>query len=1092
MRRASLCLLFSVVVIQTGTARPAQAAEATLRFDKETAAVINARRWDEPQAVWMDKADRKAPLFFDAVHRFLLLRFPGCADAIAAKLAEGHTIASAKLVLHFDKQEFLRVRGGYTYRGRMLKDKKEPQWHARAWAVQKPWTDNAKVGPTWNAYINGTGYWRGGGAFDSKADRSAKPLGQVKLSKEQPDGQIDITALLTSSTAGTDMGTRLRQLEACGFLLDRPELYMRSLGTHGVPTGVCRMWIKDPELVVTFKPGPRSARVKLPPPIDVAALAERLKAAGGDGKPTTVIPDNLPELAKKWRTKPADMPQWMWDRLEEMRRMPTAFEKSHFLHSVWDKLDSADPKLYAEGVQSILAIPPGYYLGHTNMVMHIALARYGETLPDVVRYHLRCYYRAHWDPPYGRTEATPHHRVGYYGGMATLNHQSQRRGGALLAAELLGLEDLLTHARASLSLLNRQMIYNEGTIQERGDTFYLCITLGCLQQVARFSTDPLTRLKASLGVEKMLHELNTTYHPGLRRQVSRIGRRYRRDDLVLVQCLPRGVLHTLSKKGVLIHTDKLQHQGLMTYRFASSSPDRSAIVGPWGREWESNAIDEKPIPFLSVATDTVRRHLMKDPAYNVTYLGKSYGLSSQNCEVIREYPVVAVWRRPDRTVEKLEDLGILFAQGSLNGGAMSLYLHDTDPRAAIKDKATLKLNAPMAALQHKNKMIYCMKPPSGEFAVKLCTGGIRSLGSRLSIFAYGPDAERKLWIDGKLVTTYPAMARQGQVITIQEGSSYVGLIPLPTPGEGRLAEVVINHKHPRLDLDSFIVNTDKELANTPETWEKLADRVAGWIVELGDQAEHGSFEAFQQHMRQATLKTRWEADKRILHVAYSSGDDTLEMGFKTQYRRDKLHVHVPPRQIMAYQRVNGEWPWPDRGIDMDSPLGQMGTTPRLAKAGAVLETIKGQMALLRVEPISGTYEAINPFIDPTPLTLTVPGGVVVRAEGQLGCGRITVQPKQNRLWVDYYLPPPGGDKGVELLQYGKDESGSEAHEAPRSGFFRKGYDSRKARSQSARALLVSGMEAPTVILNDKPLPGPFKSVQADGKTWLRIPIAEEK
>jgi len=94
----------------------------------------------------------------------------------------------------------------------------------------------------------------------------------------------------------------------------------------------------------------------------------------------------------------------------------------------------------------------------------------------------------------------------------------------------------------------------------------------------------------------------------------------------------------------------------------------------------------------------------------------------------------------------------------------------------------------------------------------------------------------------------------------------------------------------------------------------------------------------------------------------------------------------------------------------------LGKAARLEKGGALLETVEGQMALLKVEPISKTYEAINPFIDPTPFRLGTPEGVIVKAERSIGCARITVQPTVNTLEVDYYLPPPEGDLGVERLQ----------------------------------------------------------------------------
>jgi len=168
----------------------------------------------------------------------------------------------------------------------------------------------------------------------------------------------------------------------------------------------------------------------------------------------------------------------------------------------------------------------------------------------------------------------------------------------------------------------------------------------------------------------------------------------------------------------------------------------------------------------------------------------------------------------------------------------------------------------------------------------------------------------------------------------------------------------------------------------------------------------------------------------------------------------------------------------------------------LTKGGAVLRTVAGQPAMLRIEPISGTYEGVNPFIDPTPFELSTPEGVVIRSDGPLGCGRITVRPNANTLWVDYHLPPAEGDLGVELLQADAKKGlhgGHPDYEAPLSRFFRPGVDVRLAREQSARALLVTGLrKSPTVYLNGQPSNGPLATFSAGDQTWYRIQIAPEE
>jgi len=478
---------------------------------------------------------------------------------------------------------------------------------------------------------------------------------------------------------------------------------------------------------------------------------------------------------------------------------------------------------------------------------------------------------------------------------------------------------------------------------------------------------------------------------------------------------------------------------------------------------------------------------MVKPIYNVTYLGHNYGLSSMTCDLGSEWPVLGVWRRVPRDVEKLDDLGVMFLWPYLNGKVVSMY-NQQEPRG-------VKWNCPNVSLQHQNRMIHVVRPPERIFAADFCKDGIKSFSSRISVFTYGQGKTRSVWINGKRIDRFPVTASAGDVIALDEGASYCGLIALPATDLGREHQVVISYEWPRLNLDSYVVNVAEPLPNSDATWSALADATAGWVIELGDHEEHGSFAAFQQHLQRAKLTTRWSAKERTLHVTYTSGGDTLELGCSTAHRRkEKRERYIRPERIMTHQRVNGQWPWPARGIDLDCPLGQLGNAARLEKGGAVLKTREGQMAMLRIEPISGTYEAVNPFTDPQTLELTTPEGVAIRSDGPFGCGRITVRPKENRLWIDHCLPPESGDPGVKLLQEaakrGKD-AGS-GFEIAMSRIMRGSPDVLEAQRVSARALLVKGMrEQPTVALNGSPLTGLFASVQRDGASWWRIPIAGE-
>jgi len=1062
----------------------AQPEADTLRFDAPMLAAISARYWDQTQAQWMTDADRAHPLFFDAVHRFLWLRFPGAAEAIRERLQAGQEIASAALAMRWTGQEFMRE-PGYVHRSWPLEGKPEPDWHARVWLLRRPWVDDPEIGPTWNSYLNGLGFWRGGGGRDG-SDRFPAPLAEVLLGAtaldEQPFVEADVTAALTSDDFGS-AGERLRRIADCGFLLNKAELFNQEYGEMAGALGLCRIFIAEPALVVRFRPG-QAQVAELPAAQDARALAERLRAEGPDGEPTSRIPEDLDRLLAEYRARHHDLPAPMREHVAQIANLSTRWDDA--LPVYWQLMDpaAAEPERYLAIVDSILALDPGYFKGHSHVDPIITLLDCGHLLPEVARYHLRMNTQARWTRPFDPEGIR--HRVGYFGGMATLNHQCQFRSEALLAGEILDDPDLTMMARRNLSLLMRQMLFLDGVVQEHGDSFYHGISLATLKTAATYCADPLTRLKADLGIERMIWELNATYHPGLRRHVSSVARRYRVNTLILDQDIPRAVLHTLSRDRVLIETDQQSVHDVPVIGFNSTPPQRVANLAPWGQEYEANAIDDKPLPFLSMGASLVRG-LAPDPIYYITYMGRNYALGSCHVDMDEQWPNQAVWRRTPEPVTRLDDLGIMFVWPYMNDVPINDYTQDQDD--AIKSTSL------MVQLQHENRLICVMRPTERQFLGEYAEGGVRSFFSRASIFAYGPEEGRRIFVGDTPLTTFPATARQGDRIALDEGATYVGLIPLPATDLGRRQEVAISYEYPRLDLDSYCLDAEQPLPDEDATWQRLMTATNGWVIELADAEDYESFEAFRAHLAEMSVESAWHPEEGRLDITCADEERTLELGFLPGYERPRDDRPYPLANVIAHARVNGEWPWLPDGLLLDSPLGQLSATGHAEKAGATLDTLAGQSAMLKVEPVSGTYVAINPVVDPVPLELATPEGAIVRAEGQFGCGRILVRPAESLLQVDHYLPPPGGELGAARLQDDAAEgqhAGPAEWEEPLLRFMRPGFDVRTAREQTARALLVTGMAEPLrVVLNGEALTGALQRVEADGRTWLRVPIAPQ-
>ncbi len=1048
-----------------------------ISFTEPAVAMVNARAWDQTHHEWVADADA-GRLFYDGIHRFLLLRFPESAELIADKLREGYAIESAELRLTYDGQEWGRVEG-YSSRNWSLirKGVQMPNYSARVYALNRNWMDDPELGPTWNAYINGSGYWRAGGARTAGVDRHPEPLGVAGVSSNNINGVINVTDMLTDALYGETIGHRLRAMADHGFIVQRHELSNLEFGSYTLATGAARVYVKEPTLIVTLRKSDNATLVvDLPPAKDVRKLAATLKSAGGDGEPANKVPDNLDELvaAAKARQQ-VGMPDWMIKHVEDLKQIPQSAGYGPIFQNIVLNLESGDRERWKAAVDDILSRAPGYALGHQRIEFSLPLYLYPDLLPPVVHEHLRQDFIA------TMSEDVDPYRLYKITSMGTLNHMSNARPTWLLGAQVANMDSVVEAAHYGISLLNRQMIYSDGYSTEHGDSYYRGITIAPLQAGAKFIEDPFVRLKADLMVEKLRVEDIATYHPGLKKRVSRISRRAEGlNQMVLSQSPPDAMLHTLSREGTLIHLEdarasdarerqQIEIDGVPAFDLASTPPTRMALMAPWGDAWEAHNIDDKTLPFRADFASHVFGWIA-DPVHITSYLGENYGIGTEELPNYAMTPTFAAWRRTAEPVDHLHDKGIMILEGRLN----------EEPFSGM-DKT------PFGILQHNNKLVWAVKTPERHFVVagannfpKGVDKGLTSFKAMVGIVAHGAENLREVHINGEPVKAFPAKAKFGDRITIREGVTYIGLIPIAATDMGRDAEVVIEQNHPHLTISAYIFNRAQPILGDDDAmWSKLVDATAAWALEMGDVAEHGSFDAFQKHFNTTQATARWEGNDRVLHVAYNSGEDKLEMGFRTDWERvkDLWHDQRTPSEVFAYQHVNGEYPWFDRGLEMDHPLGQMGVAPVLSKGGAELHTLEGQMALLRIEPITGVYRGINPFFEPTPFELRTPEGAVVKSDGPMGMGRVTLRPGKHTLSVDYQLPPAGGNPGIEKFI------------AERKGFFPRGISLAEARETAARALLLKGLgPRPVVILNGEPVSTELETVEHEGETWFRVPI----
>ena len=217
MLRRSLIITAGTLAAPLAASRAfAQRGQNSVEITNGETATIDGRQWDTPIP---------GGTTMDAVHRSVLLRFPGAADQIADLLREGRVLLKAELALRFAGTEI--VPEGYLCRdglGRKVWTDNPPSWHVQAWALRHPWKAGKDHGPTFNASVDGKRYWKRYGASDPH-DRLGDWADPQELSTYTAEARLDFTKLLATAVLARDAGERLRWVEQSGFLLRKFETY---------------------------------------------------------------------------------------------------------------------------------------------------------------------------------------------------------------------------------------------------------------------------------------------------------------------------------------------------------------------------------------------------------------------------------------------------------------------------------------------------------------------------------------------------------------------------------------------------------------------------------------------------------------------------------------------------------------------------------------------------------------------------------------------------------------------------------------------------------------------------------------------------
>ncbi|MFP4056703.1 MAG: hypothetical protein ACLF0G_07530 [Candidatus Brocadiia bacterium] len=1094
---ATRCSLVAALVLRASLLL---AGETVLVFDRpQTAGICGYRAlWDTPvvldaegvrrvkdakvkdrgaTAPWApelrDGGSQPAALSFDAIHRSLLVRFPRCAEGIAAEVAKGRRVAKVELVLPFRDTElwpegdpnYPPARGGYLYRTNWGVDRLyrtiRPQWHAVAWALRRPWAADPLLGPTYNAYIHGAGHWARFEARDADHDRFPRRFGPAEVSHKVPEGVLDVTPVLTHPAFGPSLGQRLRTLADCGFLVKKWETYdhryYRGVYEWATATGGRAIVVGTPRLRVTLVDDPAGDKaVEVPPPTGLAALAAQLRGRGAGGEPTAVIPapEEVARLAERFGvSRPDWMPDWQWARVEELARLGTGrgglaadapFWCAYVPGFIRERMARAEEltphAAYERWVDGVLGRQPRGWYGFEAAEVLLPWFLFRQAMPVPMEAQWRLYWRA-WLMPDRPTSELVHpmkdqlergsntaakvegdsyyvrtgdwrgnksfFRAGFNYTISTMNFNHSAAMGALLGGSIIGSEHAMADGRHGLEHYPlRLWCWFDGSTQESIDHYYYAITVSGQKMVADFGPTRLDRLMGQSMLAKSIDELATAYHPGLRRFISS-STRTAINFLLVTQDGLQHMVHTLSRNGALHDLDNPHLPEGMPAVGREVPPRRVALQslrGPWAPDFVSRVVDDKPIPFQLTAAYKQWGNHAQHPLWRRRYLGRHYGLASTDV-YSSVVPIMAQWRREPKPVERMQEIATLLVR----------YGVDTTRLVNTHPGWTPSFGC-QAALQHRNKLLVLASP----YNLAGKRDDAESLQSTIGIFNYQPRPSWDIYVGDRKVESLPLSARASEPIVIRDGVTYLGIVPVPAADLGRVDEVRLRRGEVQefgkaqyraaLVIDSF--NYQKsELHGRKLDWREADRAYGGFAIELADAQDFPSFHAFRQHIRDATMETRWDPEQGVVHARYTSGDDVLEMACRTDYRKgstDKLFVR---------RRVNGRWPYLPEGLERDTTVSQQGTSGRLEKLGAVLATEPGRRAYLLAEPHTGTYMAWNPLPELTPFALTVPGGIVVEADGKLGLARVIVRPRGARLWVDYaFRADQGGEERATALR----------------------------------------------------------------------------
>jgi len=295
----------------------------------------------------------------------------------------------------------------------------------------------------------------------------------------------------------------------------------------------------------------------------------------------------------------------------------------------------------------------------------------------------------------------------------------------------------------------------------------------------------------------------------------------------------------------------------------------------------------------------------------------------------------------------------------------------------------------VGTLQDRNTLLlsYTSKPGTHHQGQNFVRDKVQRASAAMFLFRW-TDGVDGLFVNREPVHSLPRELAPGDWWFIEDGDVYAAVRPLEaTRLRGGKLTLEKRARHVVLYADNVAADNIAGLGDTE--WVQAR---SGFVVELGDKREYGSFVRFQDQILAARV-TADEADGFVRYVAYERGDRQLEM------RWHCYAENYPTRKI-----AGRDDPWPRYA---QSPEFAVSDSGRLAVNGATLTTTPGPTLWLLACAPSRTWVAYQPNPDAElPLTLECPAGRLTGARFPLGKVAIT-QTADGGVLVDVDAAPVG-------------------------------------------------------------------------------------